>query len=281
MTALTLGMISAICWGVHDFAVRYLSQTINLLVAVFATLFAGVVMQSVALMTTGQVTAISPEALPYAVAAGPALAIMGMCLYVAFKRGPVSLVAPIIAGYPIMSMIFAAMAGSSISFLQWIAVLVVLMGITLVAIISEDDQDDSPAKGPTIIYAVAASILLALSFWLGQQATALSEELPVALLSRSVACCFMFFVLLALRLPMWPSLRVWPLIIAMGGLDACAQFALFSAGGMPGAEYAAVASSVFGVITILLAWIFLKEPMKALQWVGCLIAFSGIGYLAI
>jgi drug/metabolite transporter (DMT)-like permease len=31
----------------------------------------------------------------------------------------------------------------------------------------------------------------------------------------------------------------------------------------------------------LLAWIFLKERMTIMQWVGCIITFLGVGYLAI
>jgi drug/metabolite transporter (DMT)-like permease len=54
-----------------------------------------------------------------------------------------------------------------------------------------------------------------------------------------------------------------------------------SAGGMPDAQYAAVAASIFGLLTIVLAWALLGERMTRPQWLGCATAFAGIGYLAV
>ncbi len=45
-------------------------------------------------------------------------------------------------------------------------------------------------------------------------------------------------------------------------------------------EYAAVASSIFGIVTILLAWRFLSEAMKPVQWLGVAVVFLGIATLA-
>jgi drug/metabolite transporter (DMT)-like permease len=50
---------------------------------------------------------------------------------------------------------------------------------------------------------------------------------------------------------------------------------------LPHAEFAAVTSSIFGVVTILLAWAFLKERLGALQWGSVAVVFAGIGYLAL
>jgi drug/metabolite transporter (DMT)-like permease len=47
------------------------------------------------------------------------------------------------------------------------------------------------------------------------------------------------------------------------------------------AQYASVAASIFGIITILLAWIILREKMTVGQWTGVLVCFGGIAYLAL
>ena len=75
--------------------------------------------------------------------------------------------------------------------------------------------------------------------------------------------------------------NIWPALPLMGFLDVCAVSAVTLAGGMENAEYAAVASSIFGVVTILLAWRFLKEPMKAAQWGGVALVFAGIAALGL
>ena len=42
-----------------------------------------------------------------------------------------------------------------------------------------------------------------------------------------------------------------------------------------------MASSIFGLITVVLARIFLREGMTVMQWLGCLLSFAAIGFLAL
>lgn len=67
----------------------------------------------------------------------------------------------------------------------------------------------------------------------------------------------------------------------MGCLDVGALTAVTLAGGLPNAEFAAVASSIFGIVTILLAWRFLNEPMRPSQWAGVALVFAGIATLGL
>jgi drug/metabolite transporter (DMT)-like permease len=67
----------------------------------------------------------------------------------------------------------------------------------------------------------------------------------------------------------------------MGLADGIALASVMAAGRLEGAQYAAVAASTFGLLTIVMAWAFLRERMSTFQWVGGAVAFAGIGYLAI
>ena len=66
----------------------------------------------------------------------------------------------------------------------------------------------------------------------------------------------------------------------MGCLDAVALGVVLAAGSLPHAEFASVTSSVFGLVTVLIAWAFLRDPINKVQWVGILIIFGSIAYLA-
>ncbi|KRO86765.1 MAG: hypothetical protein ABR89_10940 [Rhodobacter sp. BACL10 MAG-120910-bin24] len=66
----------------------------------------------------------------------------------------------------------------------------------------------------------------------------------------------------------------------MGALDAAALSSVLVAGVLENAQYATIASSMFGVVTILLARHFLKELLKPGQWLGIFIVFAGISILA-
>jgi EamA domain-containing membrane protein RarD len=42
-----------------------------------------------------------------------------------------------------------------------------------------------------------------------------------------------------------------------------------------------VTASIFGLVTVILAWVFLKEKMTGLQWTGVLVVFLSIGFLSL
>ncbi|MGB7243405.1 MAG: EamA family transporter, partial [Sulfitobacter sp.] len=196
-------------------------------------------------------------------------------------RGPVRLVAPLIAGFPIISVGLAAAQGTTISPWQWLAVAVIVTGVAVVAALSDTSSDSVPPKGPTIVFAIGSAIGFAGTFALGQHAADLSDEMPSTLVTRVIAVVLTALLLLSFKLPFWPGKRALPLLIAMGVADGIALLCVLSAGSLPNPQYASVASSMFGLLTILLAWLLLKERMTMVQWGGCILAFCGIGYLAL
>ena len=67
----------------------------------------------------------------------------------------------------------------------------------------------------------------------------------------------------------------------MGVLDTVALGAVMIGGTMPRPEFAAVAASTFGLLTVVLAWAFLSEPMTGRQWVSVTIVFAAIATLGL
>ena len=281
MSALFLGLIAALCWGFHDICVRFLSQKTPISACIFVVLVTGLFFQLSVMTVSAGFTAVSTTAALLSLAAGAFFVIATFGLYHAFKRGPVRLVAPLIAAYPILSVGLAAYQGETITALQWLAVLAIVAGVAIVAALSDTSEDHSPAKGPTILFALIAAVGFAGTFSLGQHAAELSGEMPTTLITRIMAVGLTVTILLTFKQPFWPSTSALPLLVAMGIADGIALLCVLSAGGLPDAQYAAVASSMFGLLTILLAWVLLKERMTIAQWFGCVVAFCGVGYLAI
>lgn len=281
MSSLTLGLVAALCWGFHDICARFLSQRAPISACIFTVLLTGLVLHAGLTITTGTLVMLPIRAVSFALGAGVFFVVATYGLYHAFQRGPVRLVAPLIAGYPILSVSWAASQDTPISLFQWAAVGSVVTGVAIVAALSDTSTDESPPKGPTILYAVIAAIGFAGTFALGQKAAEISHEMPSTLVSRLMALGLVVGILLMLKHPFWPGKRALPWLVAMGIADGIALLCVLSAGRLPDAKYAAVSSSLFGLLTILLAWFFLKERMSAAQWAGCLIAFAGVGYLAL
>jgi len=280
VNAIALGLLAAVCWGLHDISIRYLSRTVPLIGALLFVLAVGLLFQVTVLATIDVLRLPQGDAFWMSIGSGVAFLIASLGLYYAFERGPVRLVSPIIGAYPILSIALAAMSGARIGLDQVTAVLMIVLGVGVVASLADKSGEPVPPKGPTIALSVVSAIGFAVTFKLGQMAAALDGELQSTLLARLTALGLLV-VLVAMKKP---PLRVGrgamiPLTL-MGLLDGVALLAVLKAGTMDNPQFAAVASSMFGLFTIVLAWTFLRERMTTPQWTGCLIAFLAIGYLA-
>ena len=281
MSALSLGIIAAFAWGFHDVCVRYLSQRTPLMASLLVVLIVGLLFHIGVMVVEDGFAPLTPQTTWMALVSGTFFLMASLGLYGAFQRGPVKLVAPIIASYPVLSLVWALVRGAQISPWQWGAVIAIIVGVSLVAALAQHDDEDNPPAGPTIAFSLIAAAGFAGTFALGQYASEISGHLPVTLVTRIMALALLIGAMGALRLPFWAGWRALPVLALMGIADGIALLCVLAAGGLPDAQYAAVASSSFGLLTILMAWAFLGEKMTPPQWVGCAIAFSGIGYLAL
>ena len=281
MSALSLGIIAAFAWGFHDICVRYLSQRTPLMASLLVVLIFGLLFHIGVMVVEDGFAPLTPQTTWMALVSGTFFLMASLGLYGAFQRGPVKLVAPIIASYPVLSLVWALARGAQITAWQWGAVIAIIVGVSLVAALAQHDDQDNPPAGPTIAFSLVAAVGFAGTFALGQYASEISGHLPVTLVTRIMALALLIGAMGALRLPFWAGWRALPVLALMGIADGIALLCLLAAGGLPDAQYAAVTSSCFGLLTILMAWAFLREKMTPPQWVGCAIAFSGIGYLAL
>ena len=281
MSALTLGIIAAFTWGFHDICVRMLSQRTPLMASLLTVLIVGLAFHVAVMMVEDGFTPLTAHDTWLALLSGVFFLMASLGLYAAFQRGPVKLVAPIIASYPVLSVGWALMRGAEVSAGQWSAVIAVIVGVSLVAALAQTDDADLPPAGPTIGFALLSAVGFAGTFAIGQFAAETSGHLPVTLVTRLTAIALLVGGMGAWRLPFWAGKRALPVLVLMGLADGIALLCLISAGGLPDAQYAAVAASCFGLLTIVMAWAFLREAMSLAQWTGCAIAFAGIGYLAL
>ncbi len=281
MSALALGLVAAFCWGFHDICVRFLSQKTAISACIFTVILTGLLFHSGVMLATDTFEAMPPRAVYLSLGAGVFFVIATFGLYYAFQRGPVRVVAPLIASYPILSVGWAALQGAQVSGLQWLAVFAIVAGVSIVAALSDTSDAEAPPLGPTIAFALIGAVGFAGTFALGQDAAALSHDMPSTLVTRLMAFALVLAIILAFRQPIWPGRQALPWLVAMGIADGIALMCVLSAGALQDAKYAAVASSLFGMLTIVLAWMFLKERMTVSQWAGCAVAFAGVGYLAL
>ncbi len=276
--SLILGLYAAGAWAFHDLFVRQMTQKLAIVPMLFTVLLLGTVLLApVAALGTGW-AAMTLPAYGIAVGAGAAFAVASLCLYLAFSIGPVKLVAPIIGAYPVLSVGWAAVNGTAISGLQWGAVLGIVGGVALVATLS-DASGGSDRKIRAIVFSILTGACFAATFATSQAAVRLGADLPVIFVARVTATVLIGVMLIVGRRPWTMSARIWGTLAVLGFLDASALALVTTAGSLPNPEFAAVASSLFGMLTVILARIFLNEPMTRPQWIAVVVVFGGIGLL--
>lgn len=287
MLSLTLGLIAALCWGVHDVCVRFAATRCGPATAFLCVLAIGALALVPLMFLPGQDGELSANSLLLAVISGFCYAIGGYSLYRAFEIGPVRLVAPVVGAYPVLSVLWATVQGTPPSLPQFGAVAAIVAGVGLNAVLSDGHEQESGQDGAdrvrrALSWSLAASVGFALTFAFGQAASAGGGGLVLIFVPRITA----FAVLLSATMVLDRKaidLKSAPigLLLLMGCCDAAALGLVLWSGTLPRPEFAAVAASTFGMITIILAALFLKERMTPPQWGAVALVFSGIGYLAL
>lgn len=274
MHSLFLGLGAALLWGVHDFTIRKISGRAPVAVLLGVVLGAGALLLAPFAALAGGWAILTPQTVGLALVSGACYGLACYGHYRAFAIGPVRLVAPICGAYPMVSVGFAVARGQEASALIWLGALAVVSGVALVA-----RGKDGAGNGPSfaaIGWALLAATAFAATFGLAQWAAEAGAELPVSLIARVAAFVAVLAFVILRRSPVHQALPLWPYLVLMAVLDVGALVLITLAAGYANPAVAPVAASIFGLVTILLAWRLLAEPMTALQWGGVVTVFGGI-----
>jgi drug/metabolite transporter (DMT)-like permease len=141
-----------------------------------------------------------------------------------------------------------------------------------------------PDRRRTVAGAALSALAWAFMISATQEVAPTAGTLETIWLPRLVA---FFLLALALTLrwarggprPAVPS-SWWPVIAAQAGLDVAGYYTLYAAADGPNPEIAAMASSAYYVVTVLLGRIILKERLAPAQIGGIALVFAGVMLLS-
>jgi drug/metabolite transporter (DMT)-like permease len=282
MLALICGLTAACAWAVHDLLVRKIGQEAPILPMMLAVLAAGTVALVLPTVLIAEWRLMTGPGYGFSAAAGLAYGLGMGGLYRAFSLAPVRLVAPILGAFPMISLGFAAIGGKAVSVIELAAVLTIVGGIAIVALAgrAEEGAGHSTRTGEAMLWSVAGTVGFATTFWLAQEGARQGDEMASIAVTRVVALAAVFAIVLAAQAPWRAPKGTGRSLALMGVLDAIAISLVTISGRLPNPEYAAISSSLFGVLTILLAWKILKEAVLPAQWLGIVTVFAGIAALS-
>lgn len=278
------GSLCAVSLGTADFAARFSSRALGADVVLLGVL----AMSSVLL--TGWVWFVDVPLVWDAggvwllVINGVTTMVMTVLLYAALARGPVSVVAPIVASHPALVLGAWHFLGARPLPYQWAAMVVTIVGAVIVAFSAE--QIEAKVKRTsahlrvTLLLAGTACLVYAIMVVAGQLAVPIYGELQTLWLARLIGLASIVMLLVARRRAVRMPGLWWLFVGVQGCLDAGGYLFLFLGSRGPGSEIAAVTASAFGAVTTLLARFVLREQMSAAQWFGIVLIFGGIVVLA-
>lgn len=291
MIAILLGLSGAIFWGAADFAARFASRRVGAYRTLLYMQLFGFVALSLYLNFYGGFSHVAVSGWrpwAFAVAAGLMNMTASLALYYSFQVGVMSIVAPVSSSYPALTVALSLLSGERFAPARGAGLAVTLVGVILAATTfasSALPASESPASAGSkahlskgVGWAIFAAVFFGLLFWfLGYYVVPVVGSVISVWVIRLTS--FSTLVLAAaparqtLRLP---SGGVWWLLAAVGVMDTAA-FVANNAGLSTGqVSVVSVLASLYGAVTVLLSWIFLRERLERTQWLGVALIFAGI-----
>ncbi len=281
-----LGLLTALSWGGSDFLARFATHRIGALRTMLYMQFSGLILLTFALPWLGgwghlhDGSGWHPWA--WGALAGALNFFASLTLYRSFEIGKLSIVAPISASYPVLTVLLSVLGGEHLSHARAIGIALTLLGVVLVAGGEKTpdayDTEGQQRSGKGVVLALGSAIGFGFLFWLlGTRVVPITGATQTVWLIRLTSSVLTTVLILAARQSIKPPTdRVAGWILAMGLTDTGAF--IMNDFGMRLEQVAVVSvlASLYGAVTVALAAIFLREHVARWQWLGILSIFAGI-----
>lgn len=275
LAVVVLGLTASASWGAADFAGGWLSRRAPLLGVLLATQVVGLTVALAAATLRGE-PALRAEDVGWAVASG-LLASVGLGgLYGGLAVGRMGIVAPV------TGLIVATIPVIAGAVLQGLPAPLTLVGIALaiVAVVVVSLSPGDGTGGPSgFRHALVAGVALGLT---NVTISRVGDGMvfgPLAIMR--IVEALVFLTVLVARRPRWRLGRsAWPWAVGIGALDLLGNGAYVAATQSGALAVAAVLSSLYPVVTVLLATLVLHERLGRLHAIGILLAGLAIAMIA-
>ena len=281
-----LGLLTALSWGGSDFLARFATHRIGALRTMLYMQFTGFLLLTIFLHWLGGWGHLADgsgwQPWAWGVLAGVLNFVATLTLYRSFEIGKLSIVAPISASYPVLTVLLSLLSGEHLRAPRAIGIACTLLGVVFVAAGEKasdaDDHEGLQRSGKGIALALCSAIGFGFLFWLlGTRVVPATGATQTVWLIRLTSSTLTTLLILAASQPIKPPTdRVAGWILGMGLTDTGAF--VMNNFGMRIEQVAVVSvlASLYGAVTVGLAAIFLREHVSRWQWLGIIAIFAGI-----
>ena len=287
---IALGLLAALGFGTADFIARGSTRRIGTMRTLFYMQFVGAIAVTVYLLASGELAQVASETQPgtWLLAVGTALVgiFASMMLYRSFEVGIISIVSPVAASYAAVTVVLALLSGEQLTAARALGVVASLIGVVLASISKNAETELEQRRWrtpPGLGFAIAAALAFGVSFYLigFYVSPAVGGIIPVWV-SRCTTIAILLLLSLFTSLKLQPPRgNVWVALIAVGVLDTVGYAGATIGVLTEQVSIVTVLSSLFSAVTVVLAWLFLRESLSWWQWLGILTIFLGIVLVSI
>lgn len=274
------GASTALTWGIAVFASRWSVREVgSVRTTYYSHAIALVLLTAFVLATDALVDGVGraqPMTWLWLVIATTANTIGSLLLYRAVQHGPVSIVVSIGACYAVVIVVLSFLSGETLRTVQTLGVALAIVGVLLTTFKSA--RGGAATGGSTLIptgiaLAIASAFSYGFAWWLfGLKVTPeLGGALPtwatrvnsivllsaVALFSRG-----------RLQLPLPRGSRAWGALAIVGVLEASGVLLNLIGYQFGSVSVVSTLASLYSSVTVLLAFVILRERLLARQWAG-------------
>jgi drug/metabolite transporter (DMT)-like permease len=299
-----LGLAGAVLWGFADFAARFSSRRIGAYRTMLYMQALGFLLISPYVKFAGDFSGVPRGWHPWLVAifAGAINTVASLALYRSFETGVMTIVAPVSASYPALTAALAFWSGERIGAIRGAGLAVTFLGVLLAATAwsassSESQPEPRPANPATssasaaetvstrrprlaagVGWAIVAAVGFGFMFWfLGFYVIPQTGSVVTVWVMRATALgLLLLFAAPARQTISWPRGSAWWLLLAVAFADTSAFIANNFGLGIGPVSIVSVLVSLYGAVTVVLSWIFLRERLARSQWFGIFLIFAGI-----
>jgi drug/metabolite transporter (DMT)-like permease len=284
------GLATALCWGTADLFARFATRKIGTFRTMLYMQLMGLVLLTMAMPAMGgwghltDGSGLRPWV--WGILAGLLNTAGTLALYRSFEIGKMSVVAPVSASYPVLTMLLSVLTGERLTTARFVGIALTIVGVIVVARGETVPSDAKPAedegqpakKHVGVGWALMSAIGFGIMFWiLGIRVVPLLGSAPsvwvIRLTSVVATALVILFVRRSIALPPRGDVK-W--ILGIGILDTSAY--VLNNFGMQHEQVSVVSvlASLYGAVTVALAAVLLREPVSRMQWAGIVAIFAGI-----
>ncbi|HWB23092.1 MAG TPA: DMT family transporter [Gaiellaceae bacterium] len=274
--AILLALASAAAWGLADFSGGMVSRRLPTITVTVISQSAGFVALLVALAVRGG--GLDGRSFWLGLLAGLGGGTGLAAFYKALSLGTMSIVSPLAACGAIIPFLISLVTGERPSTLALVGAVVALTGAVLASV--EEHRSGVPERTRAIALALVAAVALGLfTYFLGLGSRE-GDALSTLAGARVGSLSFLFVLAFARRAPLRLRGRSLAAVGAVGLCDVSANalFALASGRGL--LSIVSVLGSLYPVMTVLLAYVLLRERLTPLQIAGVGIALAGVAAIS-